>query len=156
VVFEASLQESRTTASGETVPIIPDHVQEALKAVTETVFPHCTLETQKLWMNRKMFKPVELTTRQMTASTSRLNNSLTFFLMLQKRQSSQKESLMDFLSGLFQPYGEPSLIWMVTSPCFIQGTNLLKSVRRNLHGKATKERPFQQPAKKGKTDSPKI
>jgi hypothetical protein len=30
-------------------------------------------------MNRKMFKPVELTTRQMAASINRLNNALPFF-----------------------------------------------------------------------------
>ena len=79
VAFETSLQDSRTTEGGETVPISPNHVQQALKAVTETVFPHRALETQKLWMNRKMFKPVELTTRQMAASINRLNNSLPFF-----------------------------------------------------------------------------
>jgi hypothetical protein len=79
VAFETSLQDSRTTDGGETVPISPNHVQQALKAVTETVFPHRALETQKLWMNRKMFKPVELTTRQMAASINRLNNALPFF-----------------------------------------------------------------------------
>jgi hypothetical protein len=30
-------------------------------------------------MNRKIFKPVELTTRQMAASINRLNNALPFF-----------------------------------------------------------------------------
>jgi hypothetical protein len=62
VAFETVLQDYRVTAEGETVPIRTEHVQEALKAVTETVYPHRALETQRLWMNRKMFKPVELTT----------------------------------------------------------------------------------------------
>ena len=79
VAFETALQDYRVTAEGETVPISTEHVQEALKAVTETVFPHRALETQRLWMNRKMFKPVELTTRQMAASINRLNNALPFF-----------------------------------------------------------------------------
>jgi hypothetical protein len=79
VAFETALQDYRVTAEGETVPISTEHVQEALKAVTETVFPHHALETQRLWMNRKMFKPVELTTRQMAASINCLNNTLPFF-----------------------------------------------------------------------------
>jgi hypothetical protein len=79
VAFETALQDARVTAEGETVAINSDHVQEALKAVTDTVFPHCALEAQRLWMNRKIFKPVELTTRQMAASINRLNNALPFF-----------------------------------------------------------------------------
>jgi hypothetical protein len=79
VAIETVLQDSRVTSESETVPISTDHVQESLKAVTETVFPHRTLETQRPWMNRKMFKPVELTTRQMAASINRLNNALPFF-----------------------------------------------------------------------------
>jgi len=59
VAFETALQDCRVTAEGETVPISTEHVQESLKAVTETVFPHLALETQRLRMNRKMFKPVE-------------------------------------------------------------------------------------------------
>ena len=79
VAFETALQDARTTEEGETTPISLEHVNLALKAVTETAFPHCALETQQLWMNRKMFKPVELTTRQMAASINRLNNALSFF-----------------------------------------------------------------------------
>jgi hypothetical protein len=75
VQFETALKDYRVTAEGETVPISTEHVQESLKAVTETVFPHRALETQRLWMNRKMFKPVELTTRQMAASINCLNDA---------------------------------------------------------------------------------
>jgi hypothetical protein len=74
VAFEAALQDARVTSEGETVPFSTDHVQESLKADTDTVFPHRALETQKIWMNMKMFKQVELTTRQGAASINRLNN----------------------------------------------------------------------------------
>jgi hypothetical protein len=82
VAFETALQDARVTTEGETVPISSGHVQESLKAVTNTVFPHCALETQQLWMKRKMFKLVELTTRQMAASINcfnSINNALPFF-----------------------------------------------------------------------------
>jgi hypothetical protein len=54
-------------------------VTTALGAVTNTVFPHRALETQKLWMNRRMFKPADLTTRQTAAAINRLNNALPLF-----------------------------------------------------------------------------
>jgi hypothetical protein len=79
VAFETALQDARTAEEGQTSPISVEHVNLSLNAVTETVFLHKALETQQLWMNRKMFKPVELTTRQMAASINRLNNSLPFF-----------------------------------------------------------------------------
>jgi hypothetical protein len=79
VTFETALQDVRTAEEGQISPISVEHVNQSLSAVTETVFLHRALETQRLWMNRKMFKPVELTTRQMTASINRLNNALPFF-----------------------------------------------------------------------------
>jgi hypothetical protein len=79
VAFETALQDARTVEKGQTSPISVEHVNQALHAVTETVFLHQALETPQLWMNRKMFKGVELTTRQMAASINRLNNALPFF-----------------------------------------------------------------------------
>ena len=79
VAFETALQDARTAEDGQISPISVENVNLSLNAVTETVFPHRALETQRLWMNRKMFKPVELTTRQMAASINRLNNALPFF-----------------------------------------------------------------------------
>ena len=63
VAFETTLQGTRTEEGDQTSPISAEHVDEDMKAVTETVFPHQALETQQLWMNRKMFKLVELTIR---------------------------------------------------------------------------------------------
>jgi hypothetical protein len=77
--FNSAFQEVRTDEEGVEQPATIDHVATALKAVTATVFPHRALEIQKLWMNRKMFKPVELTTRQTSAAINRLNNALPLF-----------------------------------------------------------------------------
>jgi hypothetical protein len=78
VAFETALQDARTAEDGQISPISVENVNLSLNAVTETVFPHGALETQRLWMNRKMFKPVKLTTRKMAASINRLNNALPF------------------------------------------------------------------------------
>jgi hypothetical protein len=77
--FDAAFQEARTDEAGVEQPATVEHVESALRAVTATVFPHRALEIQKLWMNRRMFKPVELTTRQTAAAINRLNNSLPLF-----------------------------------------------------------------------------
>ena len=75
--FEAALEERRgLNEAGEELPISEENVKDALEAVSSTVFPHRALEIQKLWMNRKMYKPVELTARQTAAAITRLNNSL--------------------------------------------------------------------------------
>jgi hypothetical protein len=68
VAFEIALQDGRTAEEGQTSQISAESVNQALNAVTETAFPHRALETQRLWMSRKMFKPVELNKRQTAAS----------------------------------------------------------------------------------------
>ena len=68
VSFETALQDARTDAQGVEHPPTPENVQTALKAVTASVFPHRALEIQKLWMNRKMFKPANLNARQTAAA----------------------------------------------------------------------------------------
>ena len=77
--FESALQDARMNEAGEEEEITMEHVKIALEAVTTTVFPHRALEIQKLWMNRRMFKPAELTTRQTAAAITRLNNCLPLF-----------------------------------------------------------------------------
>ena len=77
--FEAALQDARMSEDGVEQPLSSDHVEKALNAVAVTVFPHRALEIQKLWMNRRMFKPIELTTRQTAAAINRLNNALPMF-----------------------------------------------------------------------------
>ena len=77
--FEASLQDARTNDEGDLADITEEHIQTALDSVATTVFPHRALEIQKLWMNRRMFKPADLSTRQTASAISRLNNSLPLF-----------------------------------------------------------------------------
>ena len=80
VSFETALQDSRSDEEGVVVNnITANHVTAALNAVTNSVFPHRALETQKLWMTRKMFKPADMTTRQTAAAINRLNNALPLF-----------------------------------------------------------------------------
>jgi hypothetical protein len=77
--FEAALQLARADAAGIKAAITVDHVTTSLAAVANTVFPHRSLETQKLWMNRNMFKPRAMMTRITSAAISRINNALPLY-----------------------------------------------------------------------------
>ena len=79
VAFQTALKDVRTVEEGQISPISVENVNQSLSAVNKAVFPNQALETQQLWMNREMFKLVELTTRQLAASINRLNNALPFF-----------------------------------------------------------------------------
>ena len=56
-----------------------EDTDEALKVVAKTIFPHRALESQKMWMNRMMRKPSELSTRKMASAITRINNDLPRF-----------------------------------------------------------------------------
>jgi hypothetical protein len=80
--FEAALEEARRNddeEDGALLQIDAVMVDTALTAVATTVFPHGALEIQRLWMNRGMRKPYELTTRKTAAAITRINNALPLF-----------------------------------------------------------------------------
>ena len=79
VSFETALAEARMNEQQEEQPIEQAMVATALEALKSSVFPHRALEIQKLWMNRRMFKPAELSTRKTAAAINRLNNALPLF-----------------------------------------------------------------------------
>jgi hypothetical protein len=56
-----------------------DLVEKALHAVTETVCPFRSLETQKQWMSRYIKKPYNMTAKTMTHAMSKINNFLPYF-----------------------------------------------------------------------------
>jgi hypothetical protein len=80
--FEASLEEARRNddaEDGALLPIDAVMVDTALMVVATNVFPHRALQIQRLWMNRGMRKPYELTTRKTAAAITRINNVLPLF-----------------------------------------------------------------------------
>jgi hypothetical protein len=61
------------------VPLTVDHIRQAMNSVATAVFSHRALEIQKLWMNRGMRKPYNLSTRKTAAVITKINNSLPLF-----------------------------------------------------------------------------
>jgi hypothetical protein len=80
IAFEAAIEDARTDPNAAAlIPLMADHVEESLWAVTTIVFPFCALETQKQWMNRYMKKPFDLSAKMMSTALSRINNYLPSF-----------------------------------------------------------------------------
>ena len=80
--FEAAIQEGvdgGDEEEHEEIPLSLKILEEAVVAVSKTVFPHRALEHQKLWMRRDMRKPKELTSRKLASAISRINNHLHLF-----------------------------------------------------------------------------
>ncbi len=72
---ESALAETRTDPSNLAI----EHIETALSAVADIVFPHRALEIQRLWMNKEMKKPFNLSTQKTIAALNCLNNLLPFF-----------------------------------------------------------------------------
>jgi hypothetical protein len=81
IAYESALAEARTDSTNLniTAPLAIDHIETALSAVADIVFPHRALEIQRLWMNREMKKPFNLSTQKTIAALNRLNNLLPLF-----------------------------------------------------------------------------
>lgn len=79
VSFETALEDARKDEEGNEKEVDVEIVQVALNAVTASVFPHRALEIQKLWMQRGLRKPFNLSTRKTIAALTRINNNLPFF-----------------------------------------------------------------------------
>ena len=54
-------------------------IEKAQPQVAHTVFPHRALETQRLWMNRGMRKPADLSARKTAVAISKINSCLPLF-----------------------------------------------------------------------------
>jgi hypothetical protein len=77
--FESMLQEARVEEEGVEAPIRVEHIKEALDQVTKEVFPHWVLDIQRLWMQRAMKKPFDLSICKTVSSIVKINNSLPHF-----------------------------------------------------------------------------
>jgi hypothetical protein len=80
--FDTALEDVRVDPDPNVQALVPltlDHIGDAMDQVATAVFPHRALEIQKLWMNRGMRKPFDLSTRKTAAAITKINNSLPLF-----------------------------------------------------------------------------
>jgi hypothetical protein len=57
--YEAAMEDNRTHLEDKSlmVPMMEQHIDEALLAVTNQIFPYRALKTQKQWMSKYVRKP---------------------------------------------------------------------------------------------------
>jgi hypothetical protein len=79
--YEAAVEDLTVDPEDDTqvIPLTEDHVDLALLAVAETVFPFRALETQKQWMSKHMKKPYDMMAKTITNAMSKINNFLPYF-----------------------------------------------------------------------------
>jgi hypothetical protein len=86
------------------VPMTEQHIEDALLAVTNQIFPYRALETQKQWMNKKARKPYKMGAKQFAISMSRINNYIPFFPNATVLSKYSKEELINILEFAVPPH----------------------------------------------------
>ena len=77
--FDNAVEDLQTNEYLEPQEFTAETVDKALEAVSQAVFPHRALETQKLWMRRHLKKPSKMRYRLFHAKVLKMNKSLPFF-----------------------------------------------------------------------------
>jgi hypothetical protein len=97
--YEAAMEDLTVDPDDNTqvIPLTEDHVEKALRAVTETVFPFRALETQKQWMSKYMKKLYDMTAKTMTYAMSKINNFLPFFPQATMESKYMEQELIAIL-----------------------------------------------------------
>jgi hypothetical protein len=79
------------------VPMTEQHIDNALLAVTNQIFPYCALKTQKQWMSKYVRKPYKMGAKQFVISMSRINNYIPIFPNATVLSKYSKEELLNIL-----------------------------------------------------------
>src|SRR5687767_9173433 len=77
--FETVISEITLDENDDPVALTMAMVTKALADVSNTIFPHRALESQRQWMRKSLKKPHNLTTRQTAVALSRINSCLPLF-----------------------------------------------------------------------------
>jgi hypothetical protein len=80
------------------------HIDDALLAVTNQIFPCRALETQKQWMSKYARKPYKMGAKQFVVSMSRINNYILFFPNATVLSKYSEEELLNILEFAVPPH----------------------------------------------------
>jgi hypothetical protein len=107
--YEAAMEDNCTDPDDESlmVPMTEQHIDDALDAllaVTNQIFPYCTLKTQKQWMSKYARKPYEMKAKQFVILMSRICNYIPFFPNATVLSKYSKEELLGILEFAVLPH----------------------------------------------------
>jgi hypothetical protein len=104
--YETAMEDNHTNPEDESllVPMMEQHIDNALLAVTNQIFPYCALETQKQWMSKYARKPYEMGAKQFVTLMSQNNNYIPFFPNATVPSKYFKEELLNILEFAVPPH----------------------------------------------------
>jgi hypothetical protein len=104
--YEAAMEDNCTDPDDESfmVPMTEQHIDGALLAATNQIFPYRALETQKQWLSNYTRKPYEMGAKQFVILMSRINNYILFFPNATVLLKYSKEELLGILKFAVPPH----------------------------------------------------
>jgi hypothetical protein len=104
--YETGMKDNRTDLDDKylMVPMTEQHIDDALLAVTNQIFPYCALETQKQWMSKYARKPYKMGAKQFVTSMSRINNYIPFFPNATVLSEYSEDELVNILEFAMPPH----------------------------------------------------
>jgi hypothetical protein len=103
--YEAAMEDNCTNLEDESlmVPMTEQHIDDALLAATNQIFPYPALETQKQWMSKYARRPYDMGAKHFVISMSRINNYIPFFPNVTEVSKYSKEELLNILEFAVPP-----------------------------------------------------
>jgi hypothetical protein len=105
--YEAAKEDNHTNPDDKSlmVPMVTEqHIDNALLAVTNQIFPYRALKTQKQWMSMYARKPYEMGAKQFVILISQINNYIPFFPNAAVLSKYSKEKLLGILEFAVPPH----------------------------------------------------
>jgi hypothetical protein len=105
-LYETAMEDNRTTLDDKSlmVPMTEQHIDDALLAATNQIFPYCALKTQKQWMSKYARKLYKMGAKNFVMSMSRINNYISFFPNATVLLKYSKEELLNILEFAVLPH----------------------------------------------------
>jgi hypothetical protein len=104
--YEAAMEDNRTDLEDESLMVLmmEQHINNALLAVTNQIFPYRALGTQKQCMSKNARKPYGMGAKQFVISTSRIKNNIPFFPNATVLSKNSKEDLLSIVEFAVPPH----------------------------------------------------
>jgi hypothetical protein len=104
--YEAAMEDNCTNPDDKSlmVPMTEQHIDDALLAATNQIFPYCALKTQKQWISKYARKPYKMGAKQFVILMSRINNYILFFPNATVLSKYSEEELLNILEFAVPPH----------------------------------------------------
>jgi hypothetical protein len=133
LIFDTALEDVRVDPDPNVqapLPLTLEHIINLMDQVADAVFPHCALEIQKLWINRGMRKPIDMTTCKTAAAIMKIKNSLPPFPLRTNESKFSDQELVGLIKWSLPPHWRKKFdLCTVTFPLLEQKLNSFRNVK---------------------------